>query len=334
MLKFSGRLSRLIQPSSPFILTAVVGLFALVGLWQVRHLLAQPYHYAWPMRDDYDEYHWYAVDVIRNGPAMSVAPVLYARPFGFLYIYFVALWYRIVGVQPPLVFVIQSAMLGGSVVLLFLAFRDALSRSAQVLLLMSLSAFAFLDIERQYAVQLFSENLLVFEIAAFFYLARRGFVDGRRWARILAFAVLGTITLTRPNAILFVPAALVWVVRRRRGARFWLDVACGVALLVAVSSLMAFRNHAAGGDWTMFPPFTREFLRGVSIPGYENVRSQLRAAGPPEEWNGTRSLIAVALQAWLHHPLLVVRDYGRKILFLAGFLPVVVSDTAIVRTGC
>lgn len=308
----------------PVLLSTVVCLFALAGLWQVWHLVGQPYHYASPMKDDYDLYNYWAIDVAENGPAIGLAPVPYTLPAGFLYIYFVGLCYRIVGVHPPLVFVIQSAMLGGSVVLLFLAFRDELAQGGQLLLLLSVAAFGFLDIGRQYAIQLFSENLLVFEVAAFFYLARRGFVDGSRWARILALAILGTITLTRPNAILFVPAVLVWVVYRRRGARFWQDFACGLAVFLVVSSVMALRNHAAGGDWTAFPPFPRASLTGLSIPGYEDEASLFRAAGPEAEWHGTRSLLALSSRAWLQDPLRVASDYGRKILFLTGFLPAVV----------
>jgi hypothetical protein len=327
-MKLQGLLARLPRPSSPLVLATVIGLFALAGLAQVWDLLTEPYHYAWPMKDDYDRYHYWAVDVVENGLAMRMAPVPYTLPAGFLYVYFVAGWYWILGVHPPAVFIIQSVMLGGSVVMFFLAFRQELGRAAQFLLLGSLAAFGFLDFGRQYAPQLFSENLLVFEVAAFFYFIRRGFVEERRhrWSRILALAALGAIVLTRPNATLFMPAALIWLIFRRRRAGFWPDFAFGLAVLAAVSSIMAFRNHEAGGDWTIFPPFSYHSLDGLSIPGYEDDLSVFKAAGPETEWHGTRSLLALAARAWWHDPLLVARGYIRKILFLGGFLPVVVPE--------
>ena len=180
-----------------------------------------------PMADDYDTYHYWAVDVVKNGLTMPAAPAPYTLPAGFGYIYFVALCYLILGIHPPAVFVAQSAMLGASVVLFFLAFRGELRRPAQLVLLLGLSFFAFLDVGRQYAIQLFSENLLIFLVAAFFYLARLGFIDGQRWARIAALTVLGAIPLARPNAVPFIPLALLWVIARRRGAGFWRDLALG-----------------------------------------------------------------------------------------------------------
>jgi Dolichyl-phosphate-mannose-protein mannosyltransferase len=308
----------------PILLAGIVALFALAGLAQVWRHWSLPPAYGWPAGDDYEWYHHMAVDVVERGLAMPAAPVPYSLPAcraGFLYIYFVALCYRVLGVHPPAVFVVQSAMLGGSVALLFLTFRRELGQPAQALLLGSLGVFAFLDMERQYAIQLFSENLVIFELAGFFYLTRLGFVDGRRWARIPALAVLGTIPLTRPNAVFFVPAALLWLIAFRRGRRFWRDLALGVVGLAAVLSAMAMRNHAAGGQWVAFPPVE---WRALPVPGYDyrgpGAEVVVRQVDRPQ---GALPLVKLVLHAWSRDPAGVGREYARRILFVAGFVPLV-----------
>jgi Dolichyl-phosphate-mannose-protein mannosyltransferase len=303
------------------LLGGTVGLLALVGVIQTWPSLWQPYtYYKWPSRDDYEEYHHYAVDVVERGLAMRASPAPYVRPAGFLFIYFVALCYRLFGVHPPIVFVVQSAMLGASVALLFLTFRRGLSARAQIVLLGGLAAFAFLDMGRHYALQLFSENLLIFGLALFCYLTRLGFVDHRRWARIPALAVLGAIPLVRPNALLFVPAALAWLaIRRRRGPRVWRDTALGIVCLAAVLSLMGLRNYMAGGGWVMFTPTAWYMLDvpgyGYQVPGAEAV------LGPVERRQGAFAVVRLAAHAVWHDPARVLPEYARRILFVAGFVP-------------
>lgn len=302
------------------LLGGTVGLFALAGVVQTWPSLWQPYtYYQWPALDDYEEYHYYAVDVVEHGLAMRTSPAPYVRPAGFLFIYFVALCYSLFGVHPPVVFVVQSAMLGGSVALLFLAFRRGLSAPAQIVLLGGLAAFAFLDMGRHYALQLFSENLLIFGLALFCYLARLGFVDHRRWARIAALAVLGAIPLVRPNALLFVPAALAWLAIRRRGPRVWRDMALGIVGLAAVLSLMGLRNYAAGGGWVTFTPTAWFMLDvpgyGYQLPGAETV------LGPVVRREGALAVARLAAHAVWHDPVRVVPEYARRILFVAGFVP-------------
>jgi hypothetical protein len=305
----------------PILLTGVVLLFALAGLVQVWPTLSLPPTYKWPADDDYEVYHYMAVNVVEHGLAMPAAPVPYGFPAGFLYVYFVALCYAVFGVHPPAVFIVQSAMLGGSVVLLFLAFRPGLSPRAQALLLGSLSLFALLDVERQYAIQLFSENLVIFEVAAFFYLTRLGFLEGRRWARILALVLLGTIPLTRPNAIFFVPAALLWLLRCRCERHFWRDLAIGTAALVAVLSLTAVRNQAAGGRWIAFPPVE---WRALDVPGYgPHLVGAEAVLGPVDRREGALPVVRLILHGFARDPTGTTLAYTRRVLFVAGFLPLV-----------
>jgi Dolichyl-phosphate-mannose-protein mannosyltransferase len=302
------------------LLCGIVALFAVAGVVQTGAALWEPYrYYRWPPHDDYEEYHYYAVDVVEHGPAMRASPVPYVRPAGFLFVYFVALCYRVFGVHPPVVFVVQSAMLGASVALLFLAFRRGLGPPGQITLLGALAAFAFLDMGRHYARQLFSENLLIFCLALFCYLARLGFVEHRRWARIAALAVLGAIPLTRPNALLFVPATLGWLALRGRGPRLGRDLALGLVAMVAVFGAMGLRNHAAGGGWVMFTPTAWHMLDvpgyGYQLPGAEAV------LGPVERREGALAVVWLTAHAVWHHPARVLPEYARRILFVAGFLP-------------
>jgi hypothetical protein len=301
------------------LLAGVVALFVLAGMVQTWASLWQPYRYGWPPRDDYEVYHYYAVDVVEHGLALRSAPVPYYGPTGFGFIYFVALCYRLFGVHPPVVFVVQSAMLGSSVVLLFLAFRRGSRPLAQIALIGGLACFAFLDVGRHYALQLFSENLLIFGLGLFCYLTRLGFVDGRRWARIAALTVLGALPLVRPNAVLFVPAALAWLAIRRRGPGVWRDMALGVVGLAAVFSLMGVRNHAAGGGWVLFMPAN---WQSFDVPGYgHRLRGAEVVLGPIARREGGLAVVRVAAHALWHDPARVVPEYARRILFVAGFLP-------------
>lgn len=305
----------------PILLAAVVALFAVAGLAQVWTSWSLPPGYEWPADDDYEVYHFMAVDVVEHGLAMPAAAVPYGYPAGFLYVYFVALCYAVFGVHPPAVFVVQSAMLGGSVVLLFLAFRRDLSSGAQALLLGSLCVFAFLDMGRQYAIQLFSENLVIVAVAGFFFLTRLGFIDGRSWARMPAIAVLGTIPLTRPNGIFFVPAALLWLLRFRGEPRFWRDLAVGCGALAVVLSGTALRNYSAGGRWIAFPPVE---WRALDVPGYGYQLPGAEAVvGHVDGRHGALPVVKLVLHAWAHDPVGVGLAYGRRVLFVAGFLPLV-----------
>lgn len=301
-------------------LAGTVVLFALAGLARAWDALWVPYTYYRPSaRDDYEVYHYLAINILEQGLAMPAGPVPYVLPAGFLYIYFVALWYRLLGVHPPAVFVVQSAMLGASVALLVLAFRPRRAGRVAALMLAALSVFAFLDVWRYYAFQLFSENLVIFELALFAYLVRAGFLDGRRWARTAALAVLGTIPLTRPNAVLFVPAVLAWLVARHRGPGVRRDLALGVLALLLVSSAMGLRNYVAGGRWIAFPPTA---WRALDVPGYGFTLPGAEAVvGPVERREGAAAVVRLAVHALWRDPAGVLPEYGRRVLFVAGFVP-------------
>jgi hypothetical protein len=126
--------------------------------------------------------------------------------------------------------------------------------------------------------------------------------------------VLGAIPLVRPNALLFVPAALAWLAIRRRGPRVWRDTALGIVCLAAVLSLMGLRNYMAGGGWVMFTPTAWYML---DVPGYGY---QVPGAEPCwDRWSAARAFAVVRLAAhavW-HDPARVCPVRGGR--FVAGF---------------
>ena len=216
-------LSGLSQPAARIaLLLALIAVFLGLGFYAHSSELGRPF-YGHP-DDDWTHYHKHAVDVLENGPFIPSLPKAYTTPAGFLYIYSVAFIYRLFGVNPGAVYLAQSALLGFSVWLLFLAFGRGLSPSGKAALICMLVFYAVFDVQRPYTGRLLSENLAIWEVAFFFNLLLWGYTDNRSWARVASLAWLGVLYLTRPNFLPFAAACPVWlgIWRHGRGkAPYW-----------------------------------------------------------------------------------------------------------------
>ncbi|PYQ91630.1 MAG: hypothetical protein DMF97_22250, partial [Acidobacteria bacterium] len=74
--------------------------------------------------DDWHTYKQLALSVVRDGLSMPALATSYAGlPHGFLYVYFVALVFAVLGVNSTYVYVVQSFALGLSISLTYLAVR-------------------------------------------------------------------------------------------------------------------------------------------------------------------------------------------------------------------
>ncbi|MFH1058418.1 MAG: hypothetical protein V1797_07040 [Pseudomonadota bacterium] len=245
--------------------------------------------------DDWTFYHQRALEVLAGQWWLPGVAGAYTVPAGFLYIYFLAGCYALIGAPlPAWVYVIQGGLLGLSLGLIFLAFRRGLSPLARAVLLAALLVFGYLDMERHYVGRLLSENLLLFLAALHLHLLLLGVREDKPWARVLALALLGPLYLCRPNLMFYAPLPVIWLALRHRPPHLLREA--GLAALMAGAALfcLAWRNHAAGGGWTVFPP----------IPWHLAVDNHL-----PTPWH------------WLDHPLEVARSLGLRALYALGLMP-------------
>lgn len=306
-----------------FLLFGVIALFFLLGLAQTWSNLGEPFKFH--PGDDWTFYHRNATNILEEGLWMHYVSGPYTlghHPAGFLYNYFIALCYWVFGAHPSYVYLVQSAMLGSTVVLLFLAFRRKLRPRTQLVLLAALTVFAFLDVQRYYVIRLLSENLFIFESALFFYLLFLGYLDRRRWAQIAALGLLGVMLLTRPNILIFVPPLLAWLIitRHGRGRGKYLDFVAGLLLLMVVGSFIGLRNHAVTGKWIFFPPAK---WAAFYIPGYGPAPTAAkRLLGPNAVREGLYPLMKMMGIAFTKDPGVMSVAYVKRILFSVGFLPI------------
>lgn len=278
---------------------ALIAIFLGLGFYSHSSELGRPF-YGHP-DDDWTHYHKHAVDVLENGLSIPSLPKAYTTPAGFLYIYSVAFIYRLFGVNPGAVYLAQSALLGFSVWLLFLAFGRGLSPSGKTALLCMLVVYAFFDVQRPYTGRLLSENLAIWEVALFFNLLLWGYADNRSWARVASLAWLGVLYLTRPNFLPFAAACPIWlgIWHHGRGKAPYWEFALGLILMFFIVNLMGLRNYMAAGHWSVIPPLAWNQAVDVHLP---------------TPWY------------WLSHPGEVAWSMVIRTLYAAGFMPLLVKE--------
>lgn len=246
-------------------------------------------------RDDWSFYHQRALEVLDGRWWLPGMPGAYTGPAGFLYVYFLAGAYALIGApMPGWVYVLQGGMLGLSLGLIFLAFRRGLGPLAQAVFLACLLAFGYLDVERHYTGRLLSENLLLILVALHLHLLLLGVREDKAWARVLGLALLGPLYLCRPNLMFYAPLPLVWLAIYHRPPRLMREAGLAALLALAALVFLAWRNHMAGGGWTIFPPIAWTLAVDDHLP---------------HPWY------------WLEHPWEVLRSLWLRSLYALGFLP-------------
>ncbi len=284
---------RRLQGGDLLVAALLVALFLGCGWWQIQQGVLPPS--TWHPQDDWTMYHQRALDILRHGLSMPVFPGPYTVPAGFGYIYFLAFIYWLGG-GFVCVYLLQSAMLGGAVAMFYFAFRCGLGALGGWLLLILLTLFALLDLQHNYAIKLLSENLFVFELALFCWLAMAGYGGGRGWQRVASLVLLGTLYLTRPNCLpflLLLAPLLAWRFYFKGGLPWW-ELLLGLALGFGVVNLMGLRNYVASGHWALISPLTWA----------QAVDSHM-----PTPWY------------WLEHPGEVAASLARRAAFAWGYLP-------------
>lgn len=233
---------------------SVIALFLILGLIRLY-----PYHNSLPSlleSELNDDWVWYArlsLD-IKNGETPAI-PVSYRWPLpsGFLYYYFIAFCFKVFGENTAPVYLVQHLTIGISCAAMYWAFREKMRPVTGMFFLLGLALFSLLDIYKNYAARLLSENLTFFIMPLFFLCFIKGFERDDLRLQFLSASLLGLAISTRAN-IIFFAAALITLIApfymRKRGPIYPFLFA-GIMFL-AISSV-PLMNYSISGKWNLFP---------------------------------------------------------------------------------
>jgi hypothetical protein len=206
---------------------------------------------------NYDWFRYWdnAIDIHRNGFWISSQTKVYYGPGSILYNYFVAGCFLLFGENVVPIYFIQSLLLAFSILLIYNTFRKNLSGLSSILLLLTLFAFAVLDVYKYYTFKLLSENVAIFTIAVFVYFAKKGFDNFKIHAHYLAVIFLMFSVLLRPTifplAFLYVCFLLVYFYQNPQLKK--LHFIGLISLLFIGLNFLALRNYLIVGIWTFLP---------------------------------------------------------------------------------
>jgi hypothetical protein len=213
--------------------------------------------------DDWSRYAKNALDIKSNGLSLSSIQSDYDSPAGFLYNYFVAACFSLFGENVIPVYIIQSLLLGVSIVLVYKTFSEKINPSLRIYFLFALVVFAAADISIHYTFRLLSENLALFTFSTFFYFLLKGIDKNSFVFLALSAFLLGISVLVRPNIIacaVIVQIILCFsLVRKKKFS--WLLSFVGIFFLSF--SLLALRNYCVSGNWTFVPTEGRSFINNL-----------------------------------------------------------------------
>jgi len=187
-------------------------------------------------------YHEWALEILAGN--WMGDRVYYQDP---LYPFFLAGLYRIFGPESLGVLLAQAVLDAASVVLLFATARRLFDLPTAALAGALASSYA---VYLYYAALLLKAPLLVFLFTLSLFLLVRAAQRNRLASWGLWGLVFGLATLTRGNALLFLPALGVWIAldRERSAGRRIASFAVATAGVLAILLPIALRNHAVGGD--------------------------------------------------------------------------------------
>ena len=237
-------------------------------------------------------------------PDPQIQKVPYLRPPG--YPYFLAAVYRIAGRSPRSATLAQMLIGLGSCMLAWILGRSAFGRTA------GLAAAALLATHWSfiyYEAELQEPFLLTFLMFAALTALQRWTVAGHlRWAA-LAGALLGAFAVTRPNGLVLILAASVWIVWVRRGSLRTV-VQPTLALFGGAAALIApvtARNLLVAGDFVLISSNGAINLYIGNNPQADGTKSdipELQALAGRSTWGWfSYPQIARALEHELGRPL-------------------------------
>lgn len=249
--------------------------------------------------DDWSLYASQALDIKNNGLLIKSVSDEYLFPGGFLYNYFIATCFVFFGESLLPIYFIQTILLGLSINLIYQTFRDEMKPVTGYYFLMFLFIFGLLDVYKYYTFQLFSENLAIFTLSAFFYYFRIGFNYKKINCFLFSAFFLGISVLIRPNVFPFSVVLLILLIYLcfKREIKFiWLNLF--FIVFVVSASFLAIRNYLVTENIS-FLPMDGNFFDYISR-------------------DNPFSLIA--------HPGPFFTHYVKKIIFCFGFLPILETN--------
>jgi hypothetical protein len=202
--------------------------------------------------DDWWSYHRMGVDIFRHGLSMPVVHGVYSAPGGFLYSYFVAAVYWISGVDPRHVYILQGACVALALLIFYVALRPYLSALAALLYLAVTAYILYVDLYKEIAIRLLSENLVVLMIGVATWVVLRAWEHDSAALFSLAGLMLGVVMLTRLSLELIPLAVAVAILVWSRGElpRALLHATILLVSSLAVFSLLPLRNAVVAGHFT------------------------------------------------------------------------------------
>ena len=224
--------------------------------------------------DDWHTYKQLALSVVRDGLSMPALVTSYAGlPHGFLYVYFVALVFAVLGVNSTYVYVIQSFALGLSISLTYLAVRKRVTPVGGLTFLLTLTALMYVDVFRHLTFKLLSENLYLLLYPLLMIVLFRGVEGADRRCRdlFLAGVILGLIVLTRPSFILsaIVVIAAVWIRSIVKERSSWAPALLLLGSALSMSGVV-LRNYAVTGRATFdIVTNTSDWARMWNLPAIQ-----------------------------------------------------------------
>ena len=253
--------------------------------------------------------------------------VFYQAP---AYPYLLACVYSVVGHSLWAAHVVQMALGALSCALIYLAgrrlFKPAVGVAAGAILALYPPAIFFDGLIQKAGLGLVLMSLLLYLIA-------RGQQRPTWWLWGLGGAVTGLLSLTRENALLFVPLVAVWLALRFQERTRTLRARWAAGYLAGVGIVLlpvALRNYSLGGT---FAPTTSQMgpnfyignhasatgLYVPLVPGRQDARFEQRDAVELAERNLGRELTpAEVSDYWLDRGLRFVRDQPGAWLKLCG----------------
>jgi hypothetical protein len=201
----------------------------------------------WHPLDDWSRYHENAQSILENGWMKNQGTAPYYGPGGFLYNYFIVLIYSVFGVNPSVVYVVQSLLLGGSVFFFLHAVRNRYPIQYFPLVFTCVLMFFTLDFFWHYTPKLLSENLFVFFFSFFLWIYTQSI---KTLSNIVLVVLVAAMIMARPALVVVFPL-FTWLIWERGITKFekWALLALSVLLIQG----LAIRNFLIAGDYVWLP---------------------------------------------------------------------------------
>ena len=205
--------------------------------------------------DDWNRYARQALDIKHHGILIESVKAPYFGPGGFLYNYFIALFFIVFGDTLAPIFFAQTILICLSVATIFWTFKDFMSKPTQFLFLPALFVFATADVFVNYSHKLLAESLGLFLFSMYVYTSVKSIRLHQNRALLLSTFFICMTTLVRPSMMPFLPLhiGLIFLTQVRNKRLSWQRIVQHSALIAVSLAIIPMRNFFVAGEWTFLP---------------------------------------------------------------------------------